>query len=289
MGRGVDHLEGKPVETEAVMLVFATADARNLLSLRLCRYPTEDTSWLWARVITPGGAWSRFDNYLPCTADRSAIESADVRYALADNSLVYRRIGPRANPTSCAVDGILELSEEDSAHRTVPVEIHATLMPRASHAGFNARRTEIMGLARATVRAAGSTWIVEGLGHFHEQPQVEPRFTIGFTYASFWGETISGVTLFSEGPNGGQLHRGGRALRVARFEVSAPAPERTVKFSLDSGETLYGSARVVHQHTISTYGKPWRGHFVAGEIAGERYAGMINDWRSETLPYLARG
>lgn len=289
--RGIDHLEGQPLASEAVMLACATPDASHAMFLRLCRYPTEGIVWMWARLITPNGNWYLNDNYLPCSNAAADVEATSVEYATADGqTMCFCRHGARANPTSCGVSAAMTMHREENDGTTAApaaVSIRAEFAPMRGYAGLIADRTEIMGRAHVEITAGEESCVFDALGQFHEQPQLAARFVTPFTYASLWGEKISSVALFTESISGGYVFRGSQAWRANAFRISAPGTRRPLSLALEDGSKVNLVAHRVHQYHIPIYRRLWHGSFVTIEHDGDRFAGMINDWCEESLPYEA--
>jgi len=289
--RGIDHLEGKALESEAVMLACATPKGSSAMFLRLCRYPAEGTTWLWARLITPHGNWYLNDNYLPCASAATDVEAAFAGYATADGETMrlWRR-GQRAKPSSCGVSAAMEMHREEAAGSSLDsaaVSIRAKFAPMRAYAGLIADRTEIMGRAHVEIGAGGQSFAFDALGQFHEQPQSAARFVTPFTYASLWGEKVSSVALFTQAASGGYVFRSERAYRANAFRISAPGAARSYSLALDGGGKFEVIARRVHEYYIPIYQRLWHGSFVTIEHEGERFAGMINDWREDSLTYAS--
>ena len=283
---GIDHLQGQVLESESVMLACATADASSAVFLRLCRYPGAGTTWLWARVITPGINCHLNDNYLPCSNVPLKLEAAAVEYYGEDREmLTLWREGDRARPLRCGARGTMPMYREDEAGRgATSVALEATFTPLRAHAGLLAGRTEIMGRAHVDIVAGAERFSFDGLGQFHEQPQTAARFVTPFTYMSLWGEKLSAVALFTAASSGGYIFRDGRLARAATFAVSPPASERFVRMALEDGSTFDSVAHRVHAYSVPIYGRDWHGSFVTIEAGANRAAGMINDWNEDALP-----
>lgn len=288
--RGIDHLEGQPLPSEAVMLACATPDATSAMFLRLCRYPTVGVTWLWARLITPHGNWYLNENYLPCHNAATVLQAMSAEYRTVDGqTMCLWRRGARAEPSSCGVSAAMTMHREEqsgSGLDPVAASIRADFTPIRGYAGLIADRTEIVGRAHTEVSTGDHSFAFDGFGQFHEQPQPAARFVTPFTYASLWGEKVSSVALFTESLSGGYVSRGSQATRANVFKISAPGARRSFSLVQQDAGRFEVVAHRVHQYFIPIYQRLWHGSFVTIEHDGERFAGMINDWREESLPYV---
>ncbi len=289
---GIDHLEGQALESESVMLACATADASSAVFLRLCRYPSAGTTWLWARVIAPHINCHLNDNYLPCSNVPLKLEAAAVQYSTEDRALLTLwREGDRAQPLRCGARAEMSMYRDGDAaagRGAVSLSLQAAFTPLRAHAGLLAERTEIMGSAHIEIAAGAERFSFDGLGQFHEQPQTAARFVTPFTYMSLWGEKFSAVALFTAASSGGYIFRDGRLVRATTFAVSPPAPERFIRMSLGDGGVFDAAAHRVHSYGVPIYGRIWHGSFVTINTGADdgtgRIAGMINGWDENALP-----
>ena len=184
---GIDHLKDQPLWSESVYLDCVSADGETGFVVRLCRYPTEGTAWLWAHVFLPGETYAYTDHYLPCTPDVSPVDGEKVVYRLdheADMSMT--RAGPRMAPTAAGVSisAMAHLSPHPP-HGAGKHEVHlvATFAPLGASGTTVPGRVELLGEVRVSADVDGEELKFTGFGQWHEQHQEQPRFLRPFTYA----------------------------------------------------------------------------------------------------------
>lgn len=285
---GFDILE--PVWSESVALFVTSADAADAVSLRLCRYPSAGTAWLWAHVFTADNAWSYNVDHLPCDDTVTDVEAADVTYAL--EGAAFTRDGSREAPTGgtavVAVNAHIGTDAPD-AEGSTPVRIEGTFTPSGSAGGILPGRSELLGTAEATVHVGDRTFAVAGPAQFHEQHQTNPRFVVPFTYATLRGPSLSAVALVAPRRSGGfALHHeaGSAEVQAVAFStatIDAPADGAATHaielIGAEPGDTVRGEAHIVHNFTIPLYGRPWWGTLVTAELGGHHVSGSVNRWR----------
>lgn len=279
-----------PIWSESVALFVTSADATEAVSLRLCRYPSAGTAWLWAHVFTADGAWSYNVDHISCDDAVTDVDAADVTYAIEGAS--FTRAGTRENPTSgsavVSVDAHVGANAPDDEGDT-PIRIEGSFTPAGSAGGILSGRSELLGDAEVAVRVGDRSFAVSGRAQFHEQHQTNPRFVVPFTYATLRGPSLSAVALVAPRGSGGfALRHGARSAEskpaaFAAARIDAPADgAATHAIELvgeDEADTVRGEARIVHSFTIPLYGRPWWGTLVTADLDGHRTSGSVNRWQ----------
>ena len=291
--RGVDHLYGQPVFSESVRLDGLTPDAKTGFFLRLCRYPTADTTRAWAHVFTSEAIYSFNDHFLPCTAGTTELDSDRVVYRLPGSvgpelAISLERDGSREAPTECRAKARLLAREGDRAPHglgDIPVTIDARLWPSRHFAGMRQDRTAIQGDVETEITIGDVSIPLTCLGQFHEQPRTNPRWVSSFTYASLWGEDLSLTVSMTPRGTRGFVFRDGTAVNVSDLLISEPGPERRLRLELEDGDALEGRCRRHHEYFIPNFGWLWRGTKVTVQLGDSLLWGSINDWKFEEQPY----
>lgn len=289
-----------PIWSESVALFVTTPDAASAVSIRLCRYPSAGTEWLWVHAFTPGGAWAYNVDHLPCGDDVTDVDAGDVSYRAGGAELT--RLGPRDGPTGGAID------VEVAAHRgpeapdsegAVPIRISGTFTPAMSAGATLPGRSELLGDARVRVQVGEDVFTVDGHAQFHEQHQENPRFVVPFTYASLRGPDLSLIALIGPRASGGFGRRREESAAAAAASASVPAtaqrysaaripePEggrHPIELELEGGGRVAGEATVVHSLIIPIYGRPWWGTLVTATVDGASLSGSVNRWRFGARP-----
>lgn len=280
---------GKPTYSESVMVMMANAAERTALTLRICRFPDEDMTWLWCHVLAEGRlhAFTRHD--LPCTGERINGRPGQANYDTPGVPEV--RLGRALGPDGVSGAGF---AGDLRFHRSTqaphgPGDVRGVFSGQFEAARDLSRhartgRTEVMGLVRATLAIGGKTLTLDGPGKFHEQHQTQPRFIDPFRYTWLWTGTEGGVvTGYRDGVRGA-WSLAGRDLEAESLDISAPAPVRRMTLGL-RGEAAPRVVRIrsLARYQIPIFGETWRGSFVAAQTGARQMAGIVNEWRPERL------
>lgn len=278
---GIDALAERPIPSESVYLDCVTPDASAGFVLRLCRYPENDTSWLWLHVFHPGSVLAYNDHYLPCPGGATP-EAAHATYALTG----LPRVEITRDGASDAVRDVRAIATV-AAHRDphapygpgdVPLRVEARLRPRQRLGGTLAGRFEVHGGVQTRISLEDRELEIAGLGQWHEQFQEAPRFRVPFTYASLRGPEVSFVGLASAGRARGLLWRSAATRRVQELEISPRALTRSLRLVDASGQRLRGEVFVSHDYSVPIYAGRRPGTLVSGTLAGQPVSGCVNDW-----------
>lgn len=272
----------QPVWSESVALFVTSADGQSAVSLRLCRYPSAGTAWVWAHVFTPEGSWAFNVDHHPCGPEVTDVDADDVTYAV--DGITFDRHGSRATPSGGSVAMRVmahQGAEAPDAEGTEPVNITGAFTPSAAAGATLPGRSELLGEATVLIDAEGHAPItVSGHAQFHEQHQDAPRFVVPFTYASLRGPDLSMIALIGPRASGGFSRGGDGEHRYTAARIPAPIDSaHAIELDAETGATVTGRAEVVRSFTIPVYGRPWWGTIVAATIDGHRLTGSVNRWR----------
>jgi hypothetical protein len=278
---GIDHLKDERLWSESVYLDCVSADARSGFVLRLCRYPTEATAWVWAQVFLGEAAYSYVDAYVPCGREVVAVEEADAVYTALDPTLAtFRRLGPRDNPEGASASLTVPCHQGGGppfGPGGTPVSIEASFRPLSASGSNVPRRSELLGLTDGIVRVGGRERRLRGGGQWHEQHQEAPRFRAPFTYLTLRGGDIALVGTRGPLRSAGYARRNGAIEGIGRLEIDAPATERRLWVALESGAALEGRLTTVHEYTTPIYDLRRPASLVTGEVEGSRVSGCVVD------------
>lgn len=284
--KGIDHLPAERIWSESVYADCVSEDGQSGFIVRLCRYPEQNTAWLWAHAFFPGKLLAYNDNYLPCPGGITRVEEADVTYSLSgDPSVLFKRIGPRDQPSGGKVSGaVMAHPDPDAANGpgTVSLQIEAELHPRHPPWRPNKYRSEWLGDAEGKLVTGDSRVEIRGLGHWHEQHQKAPRWQVPFTYLTLRGPNLALILTAMKGDDQGFILRGSEISRVISIAIGPPGPRRSCQFTLEDGSRLSGEIMTTHQYTVPIYGRRRPGTLVTAEVGGERLSGCVNDWQIKT-------
>lgn len=285
-GRGV--IEGQPTWSESAMVLYFDAEARNGLSLRISRYPERGATWVWLHLLANGVLYTFTDSRVPCSVDKITADQPTAVYSSPGLNASIARLGTSADLKA------LSFSAELRAHKAAsgtdgsgatPVSVEGVFHPGPLLAGSPKGRFEHTGRVEATIKAAGATVHVGGVGKAHEQTQTAPRFTAPFTYAMLWSADSGMIGLLSPERGYGDLDLGGHDTPMEKFHMEPWSPKRRFAAQLADGRRVEGSAVTVVSYKVPIFGRMWGGNVVRAEVAGHPMIGMINDWKPEEQPY----
>ena len=153
--KGIDHLLADRIWSESVYADCVSEDGQSGFIIRLCRYPEQNTSWLWAHAFFPGHLLAYNDNYLPCPNGITRVEESDVTYALTgEPSVVFKRMGPRDQPLGARVTCAVTAHPDPEALNgpgPISLQIEAELLPRHHPWRPNKYRSEWLGEVKGTL------------------------------------------------------------------------------------------------------------------------------------------
>jgi hypothetical protein len=278
---GIDHLKDRALWSESVYLDCVSADGQAAFVVRLCRYPSAETGWLWGHVFLQGRVYAYTDHYLPCSSTVTPVDSPDARYDLGERSpVVMDRAGPRDAPTLATVRVHFQAHAEahpghgPGAHH---IMLGASFHPLSASGTTVPGRIELLGRVSAVVSVDDIETEFTGFGQWHEQHQEQPRFRRPFTYTTLRGERLSFVATRGPVRAVGYARRGDQVIAIAGYEVGPPAPVRRLRLELADGAVFAGEARMVYSYSVPIYDMRRPGTIVVADIDGERLSGCIND------------
>lgn len=278
---GIDHLKEQPLWSESVYLDCVSADGGTGFVVRLCRYPTERTAWLWAHVFLPGETYAYTDHYLHCNDTVTPVESEHVVYRLdADADMSMTRVGPRASPEAASVSISASLHLDPQAGHGPgkhDLDLAATFTPLGASGTTVPGRVELLGRVQVSAGLDGEDLRFEGFGHWHEQHQEQPRFLRPFTYVTLRGERLAFVLTRGQARATGYARRDGVITPVTGFDIDPYGPRRSFRLELADGTELRGEARTTHAYSIPIYDLRRPGTLVVAEVDGQPLSGCIND------------
>ena len=281
-------IEGEPTWSESAMVLYFDAEARNGLSLRISRYPERGATWVWLHLLADGVLYTFTDSQVSCTSEKITADQASAVYPSPGLKASISRLGTSAELKA------MSFSAELRAHKGTSgtdgpganaVSVEGVFHPGPLLAGSPKGRFEHTGQVEATIKAAGKTIRVGGVGKAHEQTQTAPRFTAPFTYAMLWSADSGMIGLLSPERGYGDLDLGGRDTPMDRFHIEPWSPKRRFAALLKDGRKVEGSAETVVSYRVPIFGRQWSGNVVRAEVAGHPMIGMINDWKPKEQPY----
>jgi hypothetical protein len=287
---------GGHTRSEAVYLDAVSDDGEWAMVARLCRYPQRGVQWAWLHVFAGAQVYSFTDHGIACGAAFTDLDAADALYEASSGDLRIRfeRRGAVAAPSAATLFAQVRAHAQDSASFVVPadgpgsvaVSVKASFVPDAVPVSNRQGRHEMQGKVLAELIVADQPHQLEARGHFHEQEQTDPRFTVPFTYASLRGEDFG--LIFIRGARGvrGQFTEGGRSVGLTRVDMSGPGSRRDIDLSLADGRRLHGTLQARHRYEVRVQGESRPASIVAGSIGGRACSGCVNDFRVDALPFL---
>jgi hypothetical protein len=280
---------GLNLPSESVHSGVASIDGQNRLTIRLCRYPTMQKAWLWVHVRTPRGFYSFVDHLAPSGPDATPTDDSKIRYSDARDLLVFERTGPASLPAAATVSAdvrAVRSADYQPGKETHAVSARIEFRPARAYSGLNAGRTEVFGMARATIKIDGNAIEFDGPAQFHEQRQSEPRFMTPFAYITLWSPDAGATFLATPRRADGYLLEGAASNEATLLRLDPPGRERrTLAIRLKDGRLLEGETHLTAPYARPIYGEPWRGHFLSATLGGRTFQGNINDFQPDRLTY----
>jgi hypothetical protein len=278
-------VQGLTTYSESAMVMSVSADGASALTLRICRFPQVDLTWLWCHLVRDGRMWAMTNHVLPCTAARLA-DQPDARYFAPQMDAELVRTGKGAGLRGVRLAADLPFFEGASAPLgpgNVRGTVSGTFAPtHALAAQVLKDRDEVYGTFSGEIAVGGQRWRHEGVAKWHEQSQTGPRFGPPFCYSWLGGPGIACTTLLTaQGASGGFVF-GATEEGLADMRVDPPGGDRSVAYRLASGRRLAGRLSAIVRYEIPIYERRWQGSFVRGIVDGKPIVGVMNDWT--TLP-----
>ncbi|MBL8554618.1 MAG: hypothetical protein JNL41_10100 [Phenylobacterium sp.] len=284
------RVRGSKAYSESTMVMTVSADGRSALTLRFCRFPDEDQTWLWCHLVHDGRLYAFTTHDLPASRERLANRDVATWAAPgAEAELVRVRHGEE--PPS------VRLTADLMAHRSfaaphgpgrVPIRVTGQFVGASSLAAQVLEgRQEVYGVVNADLEIAGRKIRHEGLAKFHEQRQEAPRFQAPFAYSWLSGEGADATTLLLDKGATGGWRLDGREAALADMRLDPPGTDRAVSYAFRSGAAMPGRLTALARYTIPVYDRRWNGSFVRGEVGGRPVVGVLNDWRTDVDIYAA--
>ncbi len=284
------RVRGSRRYSESAMVMSVSADGASALTLRFCRFPEENQTWLWCHVFIDGRLYAHTDPDLPCGPERLA-DSPVATYRSARPAAELRRLGRGPALTDVSLSAALAFHQSTKAPHgrgRWDGRIEGSFTPRrALTSQVLAGRDEVYGTLSAEVEVAGKRVSHTGPAKFHEQRQESPRFEAPFNYAWLAGEGAMATTLLTaRGASGGWIWDGVED-DLADMTADPPDEVRRTDWKLKSGRVLPGRLEALVRYEIPIFGRRWQGSFVRGEAAGRPIVGVSNDWLAEPDIYAA--
>ena len=282
MQPGIDHLASERIWSESIYADCVTADGTSGYMLRLCRYPDQSTSWLWAWVFTPKKVYGYNCHYLPCPEERSIVENPDLTYEQpGDPYAMFHRQGPRDSPQGAsALVKVKSHERQIVPHNPGPVSltVDAGMESVTPPWRINPYRSEWIGEASGKVEINGQAINIQGLGHWHEQHQKAPRFQTPFVYLTLRGKNLCLIGTITETEKLGHVVKPSGVKAIVDMEITEPSEGRRLSVSLEGGDVLKGTIFTRHSYSTPIYDRQRPGTLVTAQIDGEHLSGCVNTW-----------
>lgn len=284
------RVRGSKAYSESTMVMTVSDDGRTALTLRFCRFPDEDQTWLWCHVVHDGALYAFTTHDLPASRDRFASQdSATWAAPGAKAELVRVRRGDKPPAVRLSADLMGHRSfAAPHGPGSVPIKLTGQFLGvSALAAPVLEGRQEVYGFVNADLEIAGRKIRHEGLAKFHEQRQEAPRFEAPFAYSWLSGEGANATTLLLEKGATGGWQLDGREEALADMRLDPPAAERAALYRFKSGGAMPGRLTALVRYQIPIYDRTWNGSFVKGDVDGRPVVGVLNDWATAADIYAA--
>lgn len=276
--------------SESAMVMAASADGRLAATLRFCRFPDADQTWLWCHLLVEGEMYAFTSHDLACDRERLA-GAAQARYVAPPMDASLERDGQAAELSAVRIEASLPMHRSSTApHGPGPVAARLSGVFTPGHtlaAGVLQGRDEVYGELSGEIEVDGRRLGFEGPAKFHEQHQEGPRFQAPFCYSWLAGRDVAATTLlFARGASGGWAMADGEAA-LKDMIIDPPGERRRVEYLTESAGRMPGELDALVRYQIPIYDRAWRGSFVKGVVDGRSVVGVVNDWLAEPDIYLA--
>lgn len=284
------RVRGSKLYSESTMVMSVAEDGSSALTLRFCRFPEEDQTWLWCHILKDGELYAFTTPDLPSGRERlAALDAATWRAAGAEAELARVRRGDKPPAVRLSADLMFHRSR---AAPNGPGAVRGRLNGQffgvsALGAQVLQGRQEVYGFCEADVEIGGRKFAHKGLAKFHEQRQEAPRFEAPFCYAFLSGEAANATTLLLEKGATGGWQLDGREEALADMVLDPPGAERKMLWTFKSGGEMPGRLSALVRYRIPIYGRAWNGSFVKGDAGGRPVVGVMNDWTTTSDIYAA--
>lgn len=284
------RVRGSRAYSESAMVMSVAPDGGSALTLRFCRFPEEDQTWLWCHLYKDGELYAFTRHDLPCSRERFA-DADQAAYRAAPAKAQLSRAGRGDALSDVRLSADLRFHRSRSAPHgpgAVRGRFEARFYPvEALAAQVLDGRDEVYGACRAQMEIGGRRFVHEGPAKFHEQRQEAPRFEAPFCYAWLAGEGAAATTLLvARGAAGGWRLQGAEA-PLADMAIDRPGARRGAVWLLKDGRLLTGRLTDLAGYEIPIYNRQWQGSFVRGDLDGRPIVGVANDWVADPDIYAA--
>ncbi|MGZ5956637.1 MAG: hypothetical protein ACXWKT_20430 [Caulobacteraceae bacterium] len=283
-------VQGLTTYSESAMVMSVSPDGRSAITLRFCRFPEVNLTWLWCHIVRDRRMWALIHHGLPCAPSRLAdLPDADYRAPQMDAELARTGKGRELKAVRLAADlPFFEGAAAPLGPGTIRGRLSGLFTPtHALDSQVLKDRDEVYGTFSGEIAVAGLRWRHEGPAKFHEQRQTGPRFGPPFCYSWLGGPRVAATTLLiAQGAAGGWVF-GDAEDALADMAVDPPGASRSVAYRLKSGRRLAGRLVALVRYQIPIYGRPWQGSFVRGTVDGDPVVGVMNDWTTPPDIYAA--
>jgi len=283
-------VQGLTTYSESAMVMSVSADGSSALTLRICRFPEVNLTWLWCHIVRDGRMWAMTNHALPCTTDRLA-DRPDAVYRASQMNATLDRAGKGAGLKAVRLSADLPFFEGTAAPLgpgKIPGTVGGLFTPtHALAASVLQDRDEVYGTFAGGIAVGGRSWRHEGVAKWHEQRQTGPRFGPPFCYSWLGGPGLAATTLLvARGAAGGWVF-GDAEDALADMAVDPPGAARSVAYRLKSGRTMHGKLTALVRYEVPVYDRRWQGSFVRGVVDGRPVVGVMNDWTTAPDIYAA--
>lgn len=272
---------------ESVMVFSMSDDGEQEISLRLARFFEQARGEVWLHVATSEGAWSlAWDGLqLPHTRATSVFDASAVYEAQrGDESVRFATDARHEGGMRARVTGRLLANPtrhpEPGAGR-VPVSFNLAFSGSWPGVRSANGRWELTGAVDGWIEVDGRRTAISHQGKWHEKFGPRPTFARSFVYFAAQAEDRALLAIGSSAGAGGFFQQDGEVRQVTGLDIDPHGPSaREFVITLDDGEVLTGTARVVQEWSVPIEGRrrPGSAVLLNGDLNG--MTGTLNDWES---------
>ena len=269
------------------MILLMSDDASTEISLRLARFPEQNLGTVWLHVATEAGAWSLADESFELASSRATPVAEDTVSFDAWNgaqSIRFDAVQRNSGKMQGRVTGKFLVSatrHPESIPGDIPVTVDLRFDARSE--GYkNQGRWEMTGQVSGFVTVDDNSYFMAADGKWHEQTGPRAGFAPAFRYFNVQNSDAAILAIqYAERFRGyAMLGDGIHDLTAVAIDPpgSYPGAERKFSLTLDNGQNVSGTARIVQEWSVPIEGQRRPGASVVVDSNLGRLTGSLNDW-----------
>ena len=273
--------------SESAAMTGYADDASTTFDVRIARVPETGKASLWFYVFSGGIQLALVADSVQSPGGATRIELADASFSVSGSATASLSGSNRQTPEMAgrltARGHLHQTADPDPGAGDTLVQIEAQLS--ASHTPIRVRpgRIEVMGRVQGQLRIENSVRPFDLHGKWHEQTGDRPSFAPAFTYLFLQGTQVGLMTTRHERGAWGYLLTDGSTEKVIGLQIEPYGQAvRSFVATLENGENISGTARIVREVSVPIEGRRRPGATVLVESDLGNLVGVLNDWQPDS-------